>query len=179
MVGMMSYRAVRLVIPGALLALLVAACGHKGTTTAGSSPNAGGSSAMATVNSTDISGTGRVLVNGDGRTLYMLTADKGGKVTCTSTECTAAWPPLLLSAGESAPVGGGGVTASMLGTAKTPSGKMQVTYNSWPLYTFSGDAAAGQVNGQGIKSFGGVWHPLAPSGQPLTGSASSGGGGGY
>ena len=110
----------------------------------------------------------------------MLTADKGGKVTCTSTECTAAWPPLLLPAGVSAPVGGGGVTDSMLGTAKTPSGEMQVTYNSWPLYTFSGDAAAGQVNGQGIKSFGGVWHPLAPSGQPVAGSASSSGGtGGY
>ena len=68
----------------------------------------------------------------------------------------------------------------MLGTAKTSSGSMQVTYNNWPLYTFSGDGAAGRVNGQGIKSFGGVWHPLAPSGQPLTGSGGSGGGsGGY
>jgi len=66
----------------------------------------------------------------------------------------------------------------MLGTAKAPSGT-QVTYGQWPLYTFSGDTGAGQANGQGIKSFGGVWHPVAPSGQPVSSSGVSSGGGGY
>ena len=29
-------------------------------------------------------------------------------------------------------------------------GTTQVTYNDWPLYLFSGDAAAGDTNGQGV-----------------------------
>ena len=179
MVGMRG-RPLRLVVPGMLLALVVAACGHKGSTTTGSNPNSGGSTSTAAVKSANVSGIGTILVNGAGRTLYMLSADKGGKVTCRSTECTAAWPPMLLPSGASAPVGGSGVTASMLGTAKASGGAMQVTYNNWPLYTFSGDAGPGQVKGQGIKSFGGVWHPLSPSGQLVTASASSSAGsGGY
>jgi predicted lipoprotein with Yx(FWY)xxD motif len=56
----------------------------------------------------------------------------------------------------------------LLGTARTPNGALQVTYGHWPLYTYSGDASAGQANGQGIQSFGGVWHPLATSGKPIT-----------
>ena len=44
------------------------------------------------------------------------------------------------------------------------------------LYTYRGDSSPGQANGQGIQSFGGVWHPLAKSGQPVSSSGSSGGG---
>ena len=169
------HRAFRVMVPAGLV-LLATACGHKSSGT--SSSGSGGSSKMAIVESAKVGGVGTVLVNGAGRTLYMLTADKGDKVTCTSTACTGAWPPLLLPAGTSAPTGGTGVTAAMLGTAKAPSGT-QVTYGQWPLYTFSGDTGAGQANGQGIKSFGGVWHPVAPSGQPVSSSGVSSGGGGY
>jgi predicted lipoprotein with Yx(FWY)xxD motif len=124
-----------------------------------------------------VNGVGTVLVNSSGRTLYMLTADKGDRVTCTSTACTASWPPVLVS---SAPSPGAGVSASILGTAQTPSGKMQATYGGWPLYAYSGDLASGQANGQDIVSFGGVWHPLATSGSPVTsGSSASTGGGGW
>jgi len=31
------------------------------------------------------------------------------------------------------------------------------------LYTFSGDTAAGQTQGEGIQSFGGTWHVVAPN----------------
>jgi Secreted repeat of unknown function len=48
---------------------------------------------------------------------------------------------------------------------------MQVTAEGAPLYYFSGDSAAGQVNGQGLKSFGGIWHAVQASGQPLTSAA--------
>src|SRR5205814_5250770 len=89
-------RPLPLLVPGMLLALVVAACGHKGSTTTGSTPNSGGSTSIAAVKSANVSGIGTILVNGAGRTLYMLSADKGGKVTCRSTECTAAWPPMLL-----------------------------------------------------------------------------------
>jgi len=46
----------------------------------------------------------------------------------------------------------------------------QVTINGAPVYTFQGDSAAGNTNGQGIMSFGGTWNVVMASG-------SSGGGG--
>jgi predicted lipoprotein with Yx(FWY)xxD motif len=124
---------------------------------------------------------GSALVNGSGRTLYVLSADRGGKVTCVSSSCTSVWPPVLLSTGARA-TAGSGVDSSKLGTVKTPSGALQVAYNHWPLYTYSGDSGTGQTNGQGINSFGGVWHPIAPTGQPIVGGPSStptSSGGGY
>jgi Secreted repeat of unknown function len=50
---------------------------------------------------------------------------------------------------------------------------MQVSANGAPLYYFSGDSAAGQVNGQGIKSFGGIWYAVQASGTPLTSAAAA------
>jgi len=158
----------------AALLLLLAACATK--TNAGS----GGPSSSATatgaggitVKATSVGLLGTALVTSDGFTLYTLSADAGGKVTCTSTSCTGIWPPLLVPTGGTA-IAGSGVTASMLGTITTPSGAKQVTYNKWPLYRFSQDSAAGQSNGQGIQSFGGVWHPIAPGGQPIVGGSSA------
>ncbi len=170
---------------GAILALLLAACAS--TTSPGASGSSGSPSATGansvTVKAESVGILGTALVNAQGRTLYMLTADQGGKVTCTGSPCTGVWPPLLVPTGSSV-VAGSGVTASKLGTVKTPSGATQVTYNKWPLYTYSGDSGTNQANGQGINSFGGVWHPIAPNGQPIVGGASttpssSGGGTGY
>jgi len=104
-----------------------------------------------------------VLVDTQSRTLYMLTADKGGKVTCISAACTGAWPPLLLSSGS--PSAGPGAKASLLSTATTPSGAHQVTYDGWPLYTYSGDRRPGQATGEGIKNYGGIWYAISPSGK--------------
>jgi hypothetical protein len=47
---------------------------------------------------------------------------------------------------------------------------MQVAYKGLPLYRFSGDVNAGAANGDGINSFGGVWHVVKVSG----GSSSTG-----
>jgi predicted lipoprotein with Yx(FWY)xxD motif len=162
------------------LAILAAACTR--TNSAGATPtterSVGGSA--TTVGTGSVSGLGRVIVSGSGRTLYMLTADSGGKVTCTSMPCTGLWPPLLLPAGSSVASAGVGLNKSLLGTVRTPNGALQVTFGHWPLYAYAGDASAGQANGQGIQSFGGVWHPLGRSGTPITATAASGSGaGGY
>ncbi len=39
-----------------------------------------------------------------------------------------------------------------------------MTYNHWPLYTYAGDSAAGQANGQNLNANGGKWYVISPSG---------------
>jgi predicted lipoprotein with Yx(FWY)xxD motif len=93
---------------------------------------------------------GMILVTGSGMTLYRYTPDGTGKPTCTGG-CASAWPPLLLPANQPAAKASAGVTG--IGSVASH-GHRQVTYHHMPLYTYAGDKAAGQVNGQGI---GGVW----------------------
>jgi predicted lipoprotein with Yx(FWY)xxD motif len=170
-------------------AATVAACGSSSSGTAAGSPSssapAGASSAAAaTISVKSVSGVGTVLVNGQGQTLYMLTSEKGGKITCTEANgCTKAWPETLLTSGAMTAKAGSGVQSSLLGTVKDASGKTEVTYNHWPLYTFSGDSGPGAAKGQGLTSFGGTWYVLNGSGNPVTssssGTTSSGSGNGY
>jgi predicted lipoprotein with Yx(FWY)xxD motif len=176
-------------------AITVAACGSSATTGsgsgsspgAGSTGSAGTSSSSATSLSTkSVSGVGTVLVDGQGKTLYLLTSEKGGKVTCTaSTGCTKFWPEITLPQGTTAATAGTGAQSSLLGTVKDANGKLAVTYNGWPVYTFVGDSGPGVAHGQGQTSFGGTWYVLNASGNPVTGSAqpasspSSAGSGGY
>jgi predicted lipoprotein with Yx(FWY)xxD motif len=177
-------------------AVAVAACGASaGTSASGSSssPSAAGSSAAAagsasagaasstssvTVSAKNVPGIGTVLVNGSGRTLYMLTSEKGGKITCTTSNgCIKFWPEINLPSGTTAAKAGAGVQQSLLGTVKGAAGT-EVTYNGWPLYTFVGDSAAGVAKGQGQTSFGGTWYVLNSSGNPVTAKVTSGGSGG-
>ena len=173
-------------------AATVAACGSSSSSSgaaAGSSSSApaGASSAAAvTISAKTVSGVGTVLVDGQGRTLYLLTSEKGGKITCTAANgCTEAWPEIVLASGMTAPTAGSGVQSSLLGTVKDASGNLEVTYNGWPLYTFSGDSGPGVAKGEGISNFGGTWYVLNSSGNPVTSSqssstsTSSGGGYGY
>src|SRR5258708_2472157 len=167
-------------------AATVAACGSSSSsgTAASSSGNAtGGSSSAVTISAKSVPGVGAVLVNTQGQTLYMLTSEKGGKITCTASNgCTQVWPEITLPSGTAAAKAGTGVQASLLGTVKGASGSPEVTYNGWPLYTFSCDSGPGPVKGQGITSFGGTWYVLNASGSPVTAKAASSpssGGGGY
>jgi predicted lipoprotein with Yx(FWY)xxD motif len=123
---------------------------------------------------------GNILVDSQGRTLYLFQADSGTKSACTGA-CATAWPPLRASG---KPIAGTGITASKLGTATRSDGKPQVTYNGHPLYRFANDQSPGNANGQGVNAFGGLWYVLSPAGTAVTTSPSSsssggGGGGGY
>jgi predicted lipoprotein with Yx(FWY)xxD motif len=113
----------------------------------------------ATVNSVQNSTLGKILVSTGGRTLYHDSSEAKNVVRCTGA-CAAIWPPLLVGAGTK-PVAGPGVKAALLGTVKRDGGKLQITYSGLPLYLYSGDKRAGQVNGQGV---GGFWHAIAPTG---------------
>lgn len=109
---------------------------------------------------------GTFLSDGNGRAVYLFTADVQGEgdIKAQSNcyeECAKAWPPLL-SEGE--PEAGDGVDKSFLGTVKRKDGKMQVTYDGWPLYYFVKDKGAGDVTGQDKHGFGGEWYLIRPDG---------------
>lgn len=134
--------------------------GSGGTASSGSAPAPATASATVATHGTSL---GQVLVDGQGRTLYLLTADKGATSSCNSG-CVTVWPPLT-TAGS--PTAGSGAKASLVGTTMRSDGSKEVTYNGHPLYRYSGDAAAGDVNGEGINSFGGHWWALSPAGSPV------------
>jgi predicted lipoprotein with Yx(FWY)xxD motif len=117
----------------------------------------------ATVLATQNGGLGTILTNAQDRTLYYFLPERGGKIVCSSSACVGYWPPSLNGSGN--PTGGAGVTGQ-LGLITRAGGAQQVTYNTWPLYTFSGDSAAGQTNGQGVIGFGGKWLVASPGLQP-------------
>ncbi len=163
------------IVAGTILALVLAACSNRsasrGTSTAGGNGSTAdqgsvGVSSGATVSATN-GDLGRMLVDANGRTLYLFLSDNGGASTCYG-DCAANWPALTVNGKASA---GDGVDASLLGTAERKDGSTQVTYAGHPLYTFAGDTAAGQTNGEGI---GNTWFAVSPQGTPL-----KGGGGGY
>jgi predicted lipoprotein with Yx(FWY)xxD motif len=164
---------VLIAIAAPLAAVLIAAgCGSSAS---GSAYSVGpyGSAAVASASVRSSTGTtkvgvassrlGRIVVDGKGRTLYAFANDKNGRSACSGT-CATYWPPLLTSGKVRA---GHGVKASRLGTTKRGSGKLQVTYNRHPLYTFTLDKRTGETNGEGLNDFGGVWEVLSPAGKRI------------
>jgi Secreted repeat of unknown function len=69
------------------------------------------------------------------------------------------------------PAVGPGVTGK-LSTIKRSDGTTQAVYNGHPLYTYVGDTAPGQANGNNLNLNGELWHEVTVSG--LTTSSSSG-----
>jgi predicted lipoprotein with Yx(FWY)xxD motif len=166
-----------------LIGALIAGCGgssgggnSQNATAASPKPAAAKTSATVNIGSTSL---GKVLVDSQGRTLYLFKADSGTKSMCNGA-CATDWPPLTAKGKPSA---GGGAKASLLGTSKRSDGTMQVTYNGHPVYRFFGDHKAGDTNGQGQNFFGGLWYAVSASGNQVTTMASSnnssGGSSGY
>jgi predicted lipoprotein with Yx(FWY)xxD motif len=152
----------------AALALLAAAaltggCGGGSTSTA--TPHAA-DGRVATIGLRADGGLGTILVDSNGRTLYLFRSDPPGRSVCVGA-CAAAWPPLRDS---SAPVAGTGLEPSLVGFTRRADGHPQVTYNGHPLYLFRGDTSPGDTSGQGVNAFGGLWYALSDSGDPVTGS---------
>jgi predicted lipoprotein with Yx(FWY)xxD motif len=154
-----------------LAALALAACGGSGSNASGSPAppkNANGQSATVSVPNENV---GKILVDSQGRTLYLFKRDLRAKSTCTGA-CAVEWPPLRAT-GQ--PTVGSGVNAAIVATSTRSDGKPQVTYNGHPLYLFSVDQKAGDTNGQGVNAFGGLWYVLSPSGDEVTTPAGPGG----
>jgi predicted lipoprotein with Yx(FWY)xxD motif len=158
--------------------LLVAACGSSSKKSSSSAAPAPTTKGTVTVDSSSSSSLGTILVDGSGRTLYMFAKDTGPSSSCSGA-CASNWPPLTTTV---APKAGSGVAGSSIKTVRRSDGKMQVTFDGHPLYLFTGDKAAGDVNGQGVDAFGAKWYALTPAGKQASGStksSSGGSGGGY
>src|SRR6266480_4401005 len=123
-------------------------------------------SAQPTGTTLAVAGTrlGRVLVDSNGRTVYLFLADSGSTSNCNSAACVQAWPPVLT---KGSPQAGSGVNAALLGTTTRRDGKTEVTYAGHPLYYFISDKKAGDVTGQGINAFGGPWYVVSASGTKI------------
>lgn len=157
------------------LAALLAGCGGGGssssspsttaTTTASTASHAASAASTAGVSTKSLPGVGVVLVNANGRTLYVFTPDAHAKATCTGT-CALSWPPAKLS-GAAKPTASGQANAALLGSDPDPEGGRVVTYAGWPLYTYVADSAPGQDTGEGLETNGGLWYAIAPSGKPV------------
>lgn len=167
----------------AAIAFLIAACGNAGTgstptpgavatqppaTAAATEPGASGTPEAYKVELGNKAALGKFLTGDDGKTLYMFMPDADGKSAC-NTGCVDSWPPFTLDAGETVS-GGDGVTGTFA-TITRDDGSTQVTYAGHPLYYFSGDQAAGDTTGQGLKD---KWYVLGADGNPIKGSSSSG-----
>jgi predicted lipoprotein with Yx(FWY)xxD motif len=146
-------RAAVSVVVGAVGAVSVAALVLFGVAlaSAGGEP-ASAADAGVTLKTTTIGGVA-VLTNAKGLTLYWFAPDSPAASTCTGS-CAAYWPPVA-----GTPKAGPGVTGR-LGTIKRPGGTTQATYDSHPLYTYIGDSAPGQANGNKLDLNGGYWYEV-------------------
>ena len=105
-------------------------------------------------------GLGRILVDGRGRTLYLFEKDTRGTSTCAGA-CAAFWPPLIASG---RPLAVAGARAALFGSTRRADGRLQVTYNRHPLYTFAKDSRKGSTKGEGLNVFGAEWYAVSPAG---------------
>ncbi|NUL04898.1 hypothetical protein HRW07_17020 [Streptomyces lunaelactis] len=153
-------------------ALLIA--GALGLAGCGGGGGSGGESAArdtSTIKAAD-SSLGRILVDGNGRTLYLFTGDSQNTnaMDCDAA-CLRLWPPM-----EGTPKAGAGVDASRIGSTAAKGDKTQATYAGHPLYYYADDKSAGDVNGQGIDK---IWYVLDAAGSAITKSPKPADNGGY
>jgi predicted lipoprotein with Yx(FWY)xxD motif len=149
----------------ALLALALAACTSEASGSAPKSDSAEGTVDVAT------SGLGQILVDSQGRTLYLFAKDTGTQSECAGA-CASAWPPLQATGN---PTVGGGADASLVATTMRSDSIPRGTYAGHPLYLFSGDQNPGDTNGEGVVAYGASWYAVSPTGTQITGQASSSG----
>jgi predicted lipoprotein with Yx(FWY)xxD motif len=148
--------------------LLLSACGGSGTIGAPSTPPTLSATSpvvsSATMLSLKLLNGAPAFVNAQGLSVYVFDADLAapGTSTCNGQAdsegriCHVVWPPV-------APPAGIALTANF-SKIKRVDGSTQLTYTGRPLYTFFGDSAAGQANGDGLNAFGGIWHLSRPLG---------------
>jgi len=107
---------------------------------------------------------GKIVTDGDGRTLYRFDKDTARPPASTCLDsCAKTWPPVQATQDA---VQVEGVDQRLVGKVKRPDGTWQVTLGGWPLYRYADDDSPGEVKGQGV---GGAWFAVAPDGAKAAG----------
>lgn len=151
--------------------MFLAACGSsdEAATPAENAPAAADEGAAETPAAVSIStgstDAGDVLVDNAGLSLYGFLPDEGGTPTCTGG-CAEAWPPILLPSADLPD----GLDPAVFSVTDGADGGSQLMAGGWPLYLFAGDAAPGDITGQGS---GGNWFLVAPDGSLITDEAAA------
>ena len=138
----------------ALVLLGVAVAGASTPAPAATSTGTGTATA-AGLKTTTIGGT-TILTNAKGLTLYSFAPDSPTASKCYGS-CAAYWPPVTGTAPASTGLPG------TVGTITRTGGAHQLTYNGHPLYTYIGDSAPGQANGNNLNLNGGLWREVPVS----------------
>lgn len=136
--------------------ILLSSCSKSGDSSPDTTNPYGNGGTTTTANlqlSTDAT-FGSVLSDANGKTLYFFAIDANGTSGCTGN-CELAWP-VYYAGNETAPTG---LVATDIATITRADGKKQTTYKGWPLYYYAGDAAKGEIKGDGS---GGTWFVAKP-----------------
>jgi predicted lipoprotein with Yx(FWY)xxD motif len=173
-------RALLTVAAAAAAALALVACGGSDSSsssttsaTTGADTTSSAAGGGSTVDLADNSALGtQILVDSQGQTLYLFEKDTSGDASTCSGACAKEWPPLTSKGQVTA---GSGLDASQVTTFKRDDGTTQVAFAGHPLYTYSGDSAPGDANGNGLDFFGGEWYAVDSSGATVEGGSSSAG----
>jgi len=169
-------RVLALTVRGALLGLLLAACGTseqpsatptpteqtptEQTSQTPSSPTSTPEPApMGTEITTQDSQFGAVLFDGAGQAVYIWEVEEPSRPECYD-DCAALWPPVLT---DGVPVATGAVHAPLLGTVKRSDGARQITYNGHPLYYYVHEGPH-EVTCHDVATHGGLWWAVRASG---------------
>ncbi len=110
----------------------------------------------------------QIVVDAHGNTLYRLTGDTPRHVLCThrhvmGLDCLLIWKPVTVRSSSTSAIKAGSGVSGALTLLRRARNSFQVVLRGMPLYTFTGDSRRGDVNGEGIRSFGGVWHTVPAS----------------
>jgi predicted lipoprotein with Yx(FWY)xxD motif len=144
------------------------ACGDDSDTPAGGASAASSGSKLATA---DVGGLGKVIVDGNGRTVYVFDKDTSGKSNCEG-DCLAKWPAVPAEGTPKLD----GIDASLVGTVTRSDGSKQLSIAGLPVYLFAQDSKAGQAKGQAV---GGVWWVVGADGKKITTQPADDGNSGY
>lgn len=95
-------------------------------------------------------GTGTLMTDANGMTLYTYARDRSGQSNCTGG-CSSIWPPLTADP-DATPTG-------EFSLVQRSDGSVQWAYKNKPLYTWVSDQKPGDTTGDGV---GGTWKVARP-----------------
>ncbi|MFD0276924.1 SCO0930 family lipoprotein [Kitasatospora sp. NPDC127111] len=106
---------------------------------------------------------GTIVVDGQGMTLYQFAKDPSWpmKSMCEG-QCAMTWKPAPVVDASQVK----GVDPKLIGKLQRSDGTWQLSVNCKPVYTFTGDKAPGDANGNGKDN---LWSAINAAGKPVTG----------